>query len=189
MQKESLRKEFASNICDDSISNQIAKNCLDLVAKYNPKIVGIYIPSDHEPEILHIMLKLPGVICAAPKIYEDDLSGGDSMNFVHYYPGEALIQNLKYPKIFEPISDNVIIPDLIFVPGLAFDLKGYRLGRGKGYYDKYFTRFKNKKIIKVGVASGSNILLRLPYEAHDVKMDYLISESLIYSIDSFDKKI
>ena len=46
--------------------------------------------------------------------------------------------NLKVGKfgIKEPINSNTLLPDIIFTPCLAFDLEGYRLGYGGGYYDK-----------------------------------------------------
>lgn len=59
------------------------------------------------------------------------------------------------------------------VPGLAFDRKGFRLGRGKGYYDQYLASFKG---IKVGVIPQTRLFPELPTDAWDVRMDYLATE-------------
>ena len=72
-------------------------------------------------------------------------------------------------KVNEKIRDNAIA----FIPGLAFDKNFNRLGRGKGYYDKFL---KDKNIIKVGVIHSSLLFDEIPHEDHDVKMDYILTE-------------
>ncbi len=62
--------------------------------------------------------------------------------------------------------------DLIIIPGLAFDLKGGRLGRGKGYFDRFL--MKTKKIKKIGIAFKEQIALKIPMSRLDVKMDEII---------------
>lgn len=61
----------------------------------------------------------------------------------------------------------------VFVPALAFDRRGVRLGRGKGYYDRALQNFKG---IKVGVAFSAQIAHELPVDSHDVRMDVLVTE-------------
>lgn len=61
------------------------------------------------------------------------------------------------------------------VPGLAFDRSGFRLGRGKGFYDRALQNFKG---VKVGVLFSLQIIESgVPHEAHDVCMDYLLTEN------------
>ena len=62
----------------------------------------------------------------------------------------------------------------VLIPGLAFDKKGNRLGRGKGFYDRALQNFKGTKI---GVAFSQQLLTEeLPAEPHDVRMDVIITE-------------
>lgn len=63
--------------------------------------------------------------------------------------------------------------DLVLVPGIAFDRQGGRLGQGKGYYDRFLVR---TDAIRAGVALIEQIIPAVPGEAHDVRMDYLITE-------------
>ena len=63
--------------------------------------------------------------------------------------------------------------DVIFVPGLAFDEKGGRLGRGAGYFDRYLA--KAKKAVKIGLAFKEQIVKKVPLEKHDVRLDLLIT--------------
>lgn len=64
--------------------------------------------------------------------------------------------------------------DLILVPGVAFTVKGDRLGMGKGYYDRFLAKAKNAK--KVGVTLSMQLAKSVPTEGHDVKVDYLVTE-------------
>lgn len=70
--------------------------------------------------------------------------------------------------------------DVILVPGLAFDKEGHRLGRGKGYYDRALFQLKaeGKKPVIVGLAMDEQIVAQVPYEKHDVPMDYLCTPQL-----------
>lgn len=69
-------------------------------------------------------------------------------------------------------------PDIFFVPMLAFDRSGYRLGFGGGFYDATLAHYAAKKsIMAVGLAFAKQAcLFGLPREDHDVKMDWIITE-------------
>ena len=63
--------------------------------------------------------------------------------------------------------------DLFIVPGIAFDRKGYRLGWGKGYYDRLL---KDVNAPKIGLAYNFQIVSRLPHSSYDIPMDIIITE-------------
>lgn len=71
--------------------------------------------------------------------------------------------------------------DLILVPGLAFDLGGGRLGRGRGFYDRFLA---NAHGIRVGICFDDQIVARAPMEAHDLRMDFVVTPSAIYRCGS-----
>ncbi|WDC85889.1 5-formyltetrahydrofolate cyclo-ligase [Caloramator sp. mosi_1] len=81
------------------------------------------------------------------------------------------------PKDFNKIDKNDI--DLIFVPGVAFDKNGYRLGYGAGYYDRFLADFKG---VKVGLCYDFQLVDSVYKNEHDVKMDYLICEEGILKL-------
>ena len=62
--------------------------------------------------------------------------------------------------------------DLALVPGMAFDAAGHRLGRGKGYYDRFLG--EHPHIYKIGVCFPFQRVAEVPSEAHDVVMDEVI---------------
>ncbi len=68
-------------------------------------------------------------------------------------------------------------PDILFVPMLAFDLDGYRIGYGKAYYDGGLLRLRAKKrIIAAGLAYEEQCVEHVPVEPHDQRLDYVITE-------------
>lgn len=62
--------------------------------------------------------------------------------------------------------------DLVLVPGQAFDAQGNRLGRGKGFYDRFL---KRTNAFRIGICFDFQLLPQIPTEAHDMKMDLVIS--------------
>ena len=66
--------------------------------------------------------------------------------------------------------------DLLIVPGLAFELIGYRVGYGGGFYDRFVSE-EGFNAVKVSLAFDLQIVEKVPKEPHDVKVDYIITES------------
>lgn len=62
--------------------------------------------------------------------------------------------------------------DLVIAPALGFDRRGWRLGRGGGYFDRFLKRAKRAK--KIGIAFREQILPSIPHARHDVRMDRVI---------------
>lgn len=67
--------------------------------------------------------------------------------------------------------------DLILVPGLAFDIQGNRLGRGKGYYDRFLPQCT--EAIFCGICCDLQLTDHVPTEAHDATMDFIITDKEI----------
>ena len=96
-------------------------------------------------------------------------------------------QNLKQGmfNIPEPPNENEeILPQLFFVPCLGFDLNGYRLGYGGGFYDKTFSKLNqlNHKFYTVGYAFDNQKQNKIPRESFDYKLDFVLTEKDLYSI-------
>ncbi|MEA1928692.1 MAG: 5-formyltetrahydrofolate cyclo-ligase, partial [Candidatus Auribacterota bacterium] len=69
-------------------------------------------------------------------------------------------------------------PDIIIVPGAAFDMGGKRIGMGKAYYDN-FLRTVRPDTRKIALAFEKQIIDSIPSESHDVKMDLIITEKRV----------
>lgn len=70
-----------------------------------------------------------------------------------------------------------VIPDVLLIPALAFDVSFNRLGRGAGYYDRYLESFKG---VKIGIGFELQLFESIPVSKFDIKMDYIITEKNIY---------
>ena len=93
---------------------------------------------------------------------------------------EMSLKKNKY-GIFEPTQLSQINPDIIFVPMLGFDKNLNRLGYGKGYYDRTISKVRKlKKIFVIGLAYDNQMVMNLPIENHDEKMDIIITDKNIY---------
>lgn len=79
-------------------------------------------------------------------------------------------------NVMEPTSshDYLKMINLVIVPGVAFDRKKRRLGRGKGYYDKYF---KSKRLEKWGLCFDFQLYNTIPTASFDVMMDVVFTPS------------
>ena len=79
---------------------------------------------------------------------------------------------------------HLVTPEWFFVPGVAFDLNGGRLGRGKGFYDRYF---EMKMSPTIALAWSEQIVEKVPVELHDVHMDFIITEEYCWDVNQQEK--
>ncbi len=81
-------------------------------------------------------------------------------------------------KLACPTRDSSSV-DVFIVPGVAFDRYGFRLGRGKGYYDRLL---QGVKATKIALSYSFQIVPRLPHKKYDIPMDVVISEKEVLEI-------
>ena len=80
----------------------------------------------------------------------------------------------------EPETLNIVYPDVILVPLVAFDKNLNRLGYGGGYYDRLIKRIsKRKKIIKIGLALSAQEVDKVPINMYDQKLDYIVTNKYV----------
>tara|TARA_B100000787_G_scaffold61101_1_gene44625 strand:+ start:464 stop:1009 length:546 start_codon:yes stop_codon:yes gene_type:complete len=76
----------------------------------------------------------------------------------------------------EPEIKNIVYPDIILVPLVAFDRDLNRLGYGGGYYDRLIEKLsKKKKIMKIGLALSVQEIDKVPVSIYDQKLDYIVT--------------
>ena len=79
--------------------------------------------------------------------------------------------NTKQPRNIQPVHINDC--DIALIPGLAFSNNGFRIGYGKGVYDRLL---ENSSCIKIGLCYDFQIVKRLNLEDGDIPMDIIVSE-------------
>jgi 5-formyltetrahydrofolate cyclo-ligase len=137
-------------------------------------IVAGYWPirDEADPRALMAALAARGHVLALPRIE----ARGSGLSFRRWRDGDALIDNPH--GIAEPQADaQIIIPDALLVPLLAFDAAGHRLGYGGGYYDRTLAVPRaNGAVLVIAVAYAGQETALLPREAHDHGLDMVVTE-------------
>jgi 5-formyltetrahydrofolate cyclo-ligase len=125
---------------------------------------GCYQPLSSEPQVdFH---KIIDIDWCYPKVTDKKLM---------YYSG-AKVFSASGLNVQEPVDGKHIeLHQMsgVCIPGLGFHFEGYRLGRGKGFYDLTLEHFVGPKI---GLCFDFCLSSDVPYEAHDLKMDYIITD-------------
>ena len=172
--KNSLRKAMkqkrSGQACHDITAKSLAV-CLsfeEMAEFQNAKWVCVYMNAFGEVDTSHIIdacrrmekdVAVP--VVEGEDIYLCRLSG-------RTHKGAFGIQEPEKKEII-PVS----LIDVFAVPGLAFDSNGARVGFGKGYYDKLLAQTNSPK---VGLLYEFQLVEQIPYDSHDIFMDYLITE-------------
>ena len=149
---------------------------LDLIkSKYKKKSfkLGLYYPSSFEINVLKL---LEFNYISNKKLLLPIIGENNSMNFSPWNKNEILKVN-RY-GLLEPIKSKQNIPNIMLVPLLTFDKNKYRLGYGKGFYDRYLKKFNS--ILTVGVAFSFQKHHKLPINNMDVKLNYILTEKGIH---------
>lgn len=131
------------------------------------KVVFVYLSFQKEVEtqrIIETALKM-GKKIAIPRISNGEMLSIDI----------ETVTNFSYNiyGIKEPIDGDIVVPDLIVMPMLAFDSNRTRLGRGKGYYDRYMQKVNTKS---VALAFSCQKVERLCTDEWDFSPDMIITE-------------
>ena len=139
--------------------------------KINKKIIGGYYPINFEIDDLALLRKFERnkFIISLPVIKKDF-----QMDFYKWTFSDPLKVN-KY-GIPEPEIKNIVYPDILLIPLVAFDKNLNRLGYGGGYYDRFIEKLSKKKdIIKIGLALSCQKIKKIPINKHDQKLDFIIT--------------
>ena len=139
--------------------------------------LALYYPSLFEVNVLKI---LDFNYISKQNLLLPIIEENNSMNFFPWKKNEVLLVN-RY-GLLEPSKSKQIIPDIILVPLLVFDKAKYRLGYGKGFYDRYLNKYlkKFKNILTVGVAFSFQKYHKLPVNNRDVKLNFILTEKGFY---------
>lgn len=161
---------------DESLFEQIIKSKQFQQAKTILCFVSTGIEVDTH-RLIHFSLR-KGKTVAVPRCLDRhgkmDFFVIRSMNDLEKGAFSLLEPNLKKCPRLTDYQDSLCI-----VPGFSFDPEGYRLGYGKGYYDRFLSRFGG---VKIGVCYNKCVSPQLPHGRFDVPVDFLFTEKYIKKI-------
>ena len=157
---------------DESIMEKLGK-----IAELNDaKCVFAYIGTDHEirtEKIIEAMLSEGKTVCVPLCYGKGQMDAIRIESVSDLSPGRYGIPEPS--ENGEKVNPSDI--DAIIVPGVAFDEKGKRLGRGGGYYDRFMEKTGNA--VKIALCREINLLEAVPCEEHDRSVDIVLTENRI----------
>ena len=187
-EKDAIRKECANRRdsmpkeMHEEFDAKIVQTVSNLVSFRHADIVLLYAPIKSEIDVMPIftLAKEKGKRVAFPKCNTEERTM--KFHFVNSLDElEPCAYGIREPKeeaeVFDP--ESTAGSAICFVPGLAFDVYGYRLGYGKGYYDKFMNKFVGSTI---GVAYTHQILPSLPKGKFDKHCDIMVTEKGIKTL-------
>ncbi len=176
--KKNIRKQVKSAVLALSPEQKAAQSqalcerLLRLIAERMPRVVALFSPLPDEIDISPLA-SLIGCRVVLPRV-GDGANGEPDMEFFDYNQ-QAMVSGaygIIEPQGCEPCRAKEI--DLMVVPGVAFSSDGVRLGRGKGYYDRYLAR-EEFRAYCVGVCYACQLREDIPSEPHDKRVDEVIA--------------
>lgn len=183
LSKEILRKylkEKRKEIKDKEVKSHLIFHNLEALEIWEKaKIINTYVSLKDEVDTRFIIYHslIQGKRVFSPIIFKNELKFGEiySFNDLEYGPFGIL-----QPKKVSRVSYDLF--DLIIVPGIAFDCRGYRIGYGKGYYDRFLKNVKRG--IKIGIIFEELLMDAFPFEpeVYDQKVDIIITEKRIIKV-------
>ncbi|MBS5806593.1 MAG: 5-formyltetrahydrofolate cyclo-ligase [Firmicutes bacterium] len=173
MKKEFLRKKYKEK--RDNIKNKVTKDNLIYQKVINnkdilsSKTLLIYISINSEVDtikIINYFLNTKNI--AVPKIIDNDM-------FFCYVTNLNELTSGKY-NIPEPTNENIVTDfdnAICIVPGICYDKENYRIGYGKGYYDRFLSK---NKIKTIGLCYKECMIEKIDNDKYDYKIDEVITE-------------
>ncbi len=161
-------------------SAQMAARFLDHVALPPAgTVISGYIPVNNEIDVMPLMAELVarGYRCAVPYNMERE----QVLSFLEWTPDTVLQRGLYNIPQPDPAKAEVLVPNLLIVPMVAFDAECSRIGYGSGYFDRTFAHLaKIQKFRAIGVAFEAQKYDRVPVDRYDYRLDAVITETAIY---------
>jgi 5-formyltetrahydrofolate cyclo-ligase len=106
--------------------------------------------------------------------------------FRAFAPDQALEPDAA--RIPSPTAEaEVLVPDLVIAPLIAFDREGYRLGQGGGYYDRTLAGLRaSGRVFVIGLAYAGQAVERVPRDDHDQPLDAILTETGYHPVGKDD---
>lgn len=174
LRKELLEKRNALSEKErEEKSDEITKLVLEIPQLKEAKTVAAYLTKGSEVRTRKLIERLltKDIEVLVPVTKDDE-----RIEFYRFTSFEDLVSGrfgiLEPKTMVEPSKE----PDVVIVPGVAFDLDLHRLGYGKGYYDRLFGKLKT---FKIGICYEMQVIDEIPKHEHDQRLDLTVTEKRV----------
>ena len=149
---------------------QAAEILADVLAEFGGRPLAGYMAMKTEINPLAAMVAHQGAV-GVPVIAGQGLP----LKFREWGPGAAMMDGAFGARI--PLEGAWIEPEVVIVPLLAFDARGYRLGYGGGFYDRTLAGLRARRsVLAVGFAFAAQEVDDVPIDGFDQKLDLMVTE-------------
>jgi 5-formyltetrahydrofolate cyclo-ligase len=150
---------------------QAAELLADVLAGYRGKVLAGYMPMRTEIDPLPAMTAHDGPV-GVPVI----IGKGQPLRFREWTPGAALVEGEFGAMI--PAEGAWLDPEVLIVPLVGFDARGFRLGYGGGFYDRTLEGLRSRhQTVAIGFAFDAQELAQVPTEPTDQRLDLIVTET------------
>ncbi|MEO5341317.1 MAG: 5-formyltetrahydrofolate cyclo-ligase [Magnetococcus sp. MYC-9] len=182
----SMRRALSSAE-QQGLSGAVCQRALQLPLFQSASSIGLYLSIDHEVDpssLLHAAtlsnkaVFLPVVDRSRRQVHFVRYRAKDPLRTGAFGLREPLLPAGQIPSM-EETAACVSSMDILFLPLVAFDAKGWRLGYGGGYYDRLLScipKETGQKPQLIGLAYHFQAVPAVPHEAHDVPMDQVVTD-------------
>lgn len=160
------------------IADNFIKNFASKINDFSQKKLAFYCPINNEVDPIFIanFYQKIGNIISFPRITPNS-------KILEFREGDAkskFISNVKYKKILEPDHvSKLVVPDIVFVPLVAFDKGLYRVGMGGGFYDSTIKHYRSQNLGTkfIGLGYDDQLCMNFSHDSWDQKLDFLVSQT------------
>ncbi|MEZ4704520.1 MAG: 5-formyltetrahydrofolate cyclo-ligase [Bdellovibrionota bacterium] len=139
--------------------------------------IAVYAAKKDEMDLSRLVQRLWAM---GKKTFFPKVVDSEDMHFVRVRHWNELKEGafgLQEPKCLVETQPEFL--ELVLIPGLAFDDFGHRMGRGKGYYDRFLGRHKH--LIKIGCCLEQQLHVRVPVDELDQRMNWILTQKRIFA--------
>ena len=179
MNKTRLRswaKQVRRGLEMPTLSSQLVGHLVKFLQRKKVKKILLYSAFGSEPDLTELQSAYPAQYYL-PRVEANNL---------HIHPLPCQLVAHRY-GFLEPSPDSPTVGlevlEAILVPGLTFDLKGYRVGYGKGFYDRLLANLK-PRVLTIGISPDVLLIEQLPIDPWDVPVQFIASELGIMKAES-----
>lgn len=171
MDKQELRTRIrAQGPVDPKVSRQVTEGVFTWMSRRLPGTVSAFLVMAGEVDVSPLFTRLPGWRWVLPRVEPD--------RTLTFRDRDVPTERHRF-GMDQPVDMGPVIPvsqiDVFLTPGLAFDLRGGRLGNGGGFYDRVLSA-KRSDAVSVGVTIERRVVDEIPMYEHDRRVDWLATE-------------
>ena len=174
MRKDELRQQIRQQKRQFSPA-QLEELSLPVIQRLRPylKDASVVMAYYSLPDEVNTHQLIDNLVAEGKTVLLPKVTGDETMELCRYQSADDLREGAFH--LMEPIGEPFTNDDQIevaLIPGMAFDAEGHRLGRGKGYYDRFLQSVSDIK--KIGVCFDLQKVEQVPSEAHDIVVDIVV---------------